>query len=70
MCLFPAVEPFKEGQLSELIVKKLLNQDVIHSIKPRNKDNPKADLHSYIYTQVGGEAAPSVTFYKPQGLRW
>ncbi|XP_050734482.1 unextended protein-like isoform X2 [Eriocheir sinensis] len=46
-----SVEPFKEGQLSELIVKKLLNQDVIHTIKLRNKENPKADSQSYIYTQ-------------------
>ncbi|XP_045128204.1 unextended protein-like isoform X1 [Portunus trituberculatus] len=46
-----SVEPFKEGQLSEMVVKKLLNQDVIHNIKLRNKENPKADLHSYIYTQ-------------------
>ena len=35
-----------------MIVKKLLNQDVIHNIKLRNKENPKADLHTYIYTQV------------------
>lgn len=52
VCAFSAVEPFKEGQLSEMIVKKLLNQDVIHTVKLRNKENPKADSHAYIYTQV------------------
>lgn len=48
-----AVEPFTEGQLSEAIVKKLLNQDVIHSIKLRNKEQSRADTSTYIYTQVG-----------------
>lgn len=49
----PAVEPFKEGQLSEIIVKKLLTQDVIHCIKLRtNKEQSRADQHTYIYMQV------------------
>lgn len=46
------MEPFTEGQLSEAIVKKLLNQDVIHSIKLRNKEQSRADTSTYIYTQV------------------
>ncbi|KAK4293929.1 hypothetical protein Pmani_033418 [Petrolisthes manimaculis] len=46
-----SVEPFKEGQLSEAIVKKLLNQDVIHNIKFRNKEQSKTDISTYIYTQ-------------------
>nr|XP_053644954.1 unextended protein-like [Cherax quadricarinatus] len=46
-----SLEPFKEGQLSEMIVKKLLNQDVIHSIKLRNKEHSKTDQHTFIYTQ-------------------
>ncbi|XP_045597380.1 unextended protein [Procambarus clarkii] len=46
-----SIEPFKEGQLSEMIVKKLLNQDVIHSIKLRNKEHSKTDQHTFIYTQ-------------------
>ncbi|XP_037787511.1 metal transporter CNNM4-like [Penaeus monodon] len=47
-----SVEPFKEGQLSEIIVKKLLTQDVIHCIKLRtNKEQSKADQHTYIYMQ-------------------
>ncbi|XP_042860449.1 unextended protein-like isoform X2 [Penaeus japonicus] len=47
-----SVEPFKEGQLSEIIVKKLLTQDVIHCIKLRtNKELSRADQHTYIYMQ-------------------
>lgn len=47
-----SVEPFKEGQLSEIIVKKLLTQDVIHCIKLRtNKEQSRADQHTYIYMQ-------------------
>ncbi|XP_042206392.1 unextended protein-like [Homarus americanus] len=47
-----SLEPFKEGQLSEMIVKKLLNQDVIHSIKLRHKEQSRVDQqHTYLYTQ-------------------
>ncbi|XP_066950363.1 unextended protein-like isoform X2 [Macrobrachium rosenbergii] len=47
-----SVEPFKESQLSEVIVKKLLNQDVIHCIKLSNKEHSKSEQqHTYIFTQ-------------------
>ncbi|XP_068214034.1 unextended protein-like [Palaemon carinicauda] len=47
-----SVEPFKESQLSEVIVKKLLNQDVIHCIKLSNKDHLKPEQqHTYIFSQ-------------------
>ncbi|XP_064101866.1 unextended protein-like isoform X2 [Macrobrachium nipponense] len=47
-----SVEPFKESQLSEVIVKKLLNQDVIHCIKLNNKEHSKSEQqHTYIFTQ-------------------
>ncbi|XP_076048568.1 metal transporter uex isoform X2 [Oratosquilla oratoria] len=46
-----SVEPFKEGQLSESIVKKLIKQDIIHVIKLHNKEPGKIHPNTYIYTQ-------------------
>ena len=35
---FAAIEPFKESQLSEGILKRMLNQDIIHMLKVKEPE--------------------------------
>ncbi|KAK7076206.1 Metal transporter cnnm2 [Halocaridina rubra] len=46
-----SVDPFKEGQLSESIVKRLISQDIVHSIKVSDREESKSDANTYIYAQ-------------------
>ncbi|KAK7086718.1 Metal transporter cnnm2 [Halocaridina rubra] len=45
------LEPFKEGQLSEAVVKRLIIQDIIQNIKVTNREESKSDPSTFIYTQ-------------------
>ncbi|CAL4128468.1 unnamed protein product, partial [Meganyctiphanes norvegica] len=45
------VDLFKEGRMSEVIVKKLLMQDVINCIKPKSKEFNKNNINTYIIQQ-------------------
>lgn len=49
--LSSAVEPFKEGQLSEGILKRMLNQDVVYTLKANQDGGGSTSEHQYIYMQ-------------------
>lgn len=47
--LFVAIDAFKKEVISEPILRRLLNQDIVHSIKCKGKE--KDDPSLFIFTQ-------------------
>lgn len=50
LSLFPALEPFKREHISENILRRLLNQDVVRHIKIKAK--PRSDPSVFIFQQA------------------
>jgi metal transporter CNNM len=49
---FVAVDAFKPDIISEMILRRLLKQDVIYHIKVKNRDKARNDPQAVIYSQV------------------
>lgn len=57
-----AVDPFKPENISEMVLLRLLKQDIIFHIKVKDKDIMKDDPAFVIYQQVGTRSGQSVYY--------